>query len=124
MHERVVDNFNGLENATDKQTLDKLLEKLRRAILEMDNNLTELRSDIGKNLTKKEYDTIIQKIFVGVARGMMILHHHNIIHKNLTKENWTYVKADGTQIPVMEGRSAAIAKDTKIDFGELIGEFR
>lgn len=54
MHERVVDNFNGLENATDKQTLDKLLEKLRRAILEMDNNLTELRSDIGKNLTKKE----------------------------------------------------------------------
>ena len=44
--------------------------------------------------------------------------------KNLTKENWTYVKADGTQIPVMEGRSAAIAKDTKIDFGELIGEFR
>ncbi len=44
--------------------------------------------------------------------------------KNLTKENWTYVKADGTQIPVMEGRSAAIAKGTKIDFGELIGEFR
>lgn len=44
--------------------------------------------------------------------------------KNLTKENWTYVKADGKQIPVMEGRSAAIAKDTKIDFGELIGEFR
>lgn len=40
-----------------------------------------------KNLTKTEYDTIIQKIFVGVARGMMILHHHNIIHKNLTKEN-------------------------------------
>lgn len=43
--------------------------------------------------------------------------------KNLTKENWTYIKADGTQIPIMEGRSAAIAKDTKIDFGQLIGEF-
>ena len=43
--------------------------------------------------------------------------------KNLTKENWTYMKADGTQIPIMEGRSAAIAKDTKIDFGQLIGEF-
>lgn len=43
--------------------------------------------------------------------------------KNLTKENWTYIKGDGTQIPIMEGRSAAIAKDTKIDFGQLIGEF-
>ena len=43
--------------------------------------------------------------------------------KNITKENWTYIKADGTQIPVMEGRSAAIAKDTKIDFGQMTGEF-
>lgn len=43
--------------------------------------------------------------------------------KNLTKENWTYIKADGTQIPVVEGRSAAIAKDAKIDFGQLTGEF-
>lgn len=43
--------------------------------------------------------------------------------KNLTKENWTYIKADGTQIPITEGRSAAIAKDTKIDFGQLTGEF-
>lgn len=43
--------------------------------------------------------------------------------KNITKENWTYIKADGTQIPVVEGRSAAIAKDTKIDFGQLTGEF-
>ncbi|MDE6980539.1 MAG: hypothetical protein K2P60_03890, partial [Lachnospiraceae bacterium] len=43
--------------------------------------------------------------------------------KNLTKENWTYIKADGTQIPVAEGRSAAIAKDAKIDFGQNVGEF-
>ena len=43
--------------------------------------------------------------------------------KNLTKENWTYSKPDGTQIPVGEGRSAAIAKDVKIDFGQLKGEF-
>lgn len=43
--------------------------------------------------------------------------------KNITKENWTYIKADGTQIPVMEGRSAAIAKDAKIDFGQATGEF-
>ena len=43
--------------------------------------------------------------------------------KNLSKENWTYIKADGTQIPVSEGRSAAIAKDAKIDFGQMTGEF-
>ena len=43
--------------------------------------------------------------------------------KNLTKQNWTYIKADGTQVPVVEGRSAAIAKDVKIDFGQLKGEF-
>ena len=43
--------------------------------------------------------------------------------RNLTKDNWTYIKADGTQIPVGEGRSAAIARDVKIDFGQLKGEF-
>lgn len=43
--------------------------------------------------------------------------------KNLSQENWTYIKADGTQIPVSEGRSAAIAKDAKINFGQIIGEF-
>ena len=43
--------------------------------------------------------------------------------RNLTKSNWTYIKADGTQIPIEEGRSAAIAKDVKIDFGQLKGEF-
>ena len=43
--------------------------------------------------------------------------------RNLTKENWTYIKKDGSQIPVEEGRSAMIAKDTKIDFGQATGEF-
>ena len=43
--------------------------------------------------------------------------------KNLSGDNWTYIKADGTQVPVVTGRSAAIAKDAKIDFGQLIGEF-
>ena len=43
--------------------------------------------------------------------------------KNLSKENWTYIKSDGTQIPVEEGRSATIAKDAKIDFGQATGEF-
>ena len=43
--------------------------------------------------------------------------------KNLSGDNWTYIKADGTQVPVVTGRSAAIAKDAKIDFGQLTGEF-
>lgn len=43
--------------------------------------------------------------------------------RNLTGDNWTYIKADGTQIPVEEGRTAAIAKDAKIDFGQQTGEF-
>ena len=43
--------------------------------------------------------------------------------RNLSEENWTYIKADGTQVPVPKGRSAAIVKDSKIDFGQLTGEF-
>ena len=43
--------------------------------------------------------------------------------KNLSEDNWTYIKADGTQVPVSKGRSAAIVKDTKIDFGQMTGEF-
>jgi serine/threonine protein kinase len=43
--------------------------------------------------------------------------------KNMSKENWTYIKADGTQISVPFGKTAAIAKDAKIDFGRLTGEF-
>lgn len=43
--------------------------------------------------------------------------------KNLSGDNWTYIKADGTQVPVPLGRSAAIAVDTKIDFGQMTGEF-
>ena len=43
--------------------------------------------------------------------------------RNLSGDNWTYIKADGTQVPVPQGRSAAIARGTKIDFGQLTGEF-
>lgn len=43
--------------------------------------------------------------------------------KNESTENWTYVKPDGLQIPVAIGRSAAIAKGVKIDFGQMTGEF-
>lgn len=44
--------------------------------------------------------------------------------KNESNENWTYIKPDGMQIPVAIGRSAAIVRDTKINFGRVIGEFK
>lgn len=43
--------------------------------------------------------------------------------KNESKENWTYIKADGTQVLVPFGKTAAIAKNAKIDFGLVTGEF-
>lgn len=44
--------------------------------------------------------------------------------RNESKDNWTYIKPDGIQLPVANGRSAAIAKDAKICFGQFTGEFR
>lgn len=43
--------------------------------------------------------------------------------RNDGTENWTYIKADRQQVPVPSGRSAAIAKDVKIDFGQAEGSF-
>ena len=39
-------------------------------------------------------------------------------------DNWTYIKADGMQVPVAPGKSAAIVSGAKINFGEIIGEFK
>jgi len=44
--------------------------------------------------------------------------------RNLTKTNWTYIHADGKQIPVPPGRVAAIARNVKIDFGSVVSEFK
>lgn len=44
--------------------------------------------------------------------------------RNDSKDNWTYIRPDGRQIPVASGRSAGIAKDVKIDFGQRTGEFK
>lgn len=44
--------------------------------------------------------------------------------RNDSNENWTYIKADGTQTPIAPGRSAAIVKGAKINFGQYIGEFK
>lgn len=43
--------------------------------------------------------------------------------RNVGMDSWTYIKADGTQIPVPVGRTAAIVKGTRIHFGTEIGEF-
>ena len=43
--------------------------------------------------------------------------------KNKTQDNWTYIRVDGTQIPVAPERSAAIVEGAKINFGQLTGEF-
>lgn len=44
--------------------------------------------------------------------------------RNEEKKNWTYIKPDGTQVPVAPGRSAPIARNAKIDFGYKTGEFK
>ena len=42
--------------------------------------------------------------------------------KNLSNDNWTYIKPDGQHIPIAIGKSAGIAKGIKIDFGQSVGE--
>ena len=44
--------------------------------------------------------------------------------RNVDTVNWTYEKADGSQVPVAVGRSAAIAAGAKIHFGQCVGEFK
>jgi serine/threonine protein kinase len=44
--------------------------------------------------------------------------------KNESNDNWTYIKPDGQQIAIANGRSAAIAKDVNIDFGQCTGKFK
>lgn len=43
--------------------------------------------------------------------------------RNDSDSIWTYIKSDGQRIPVGNGRSAAIAKGVKIDFGQEVGYF-
>lgn len=43
--------------------------------------------------------------------------------KNESKENWTYIKPQEIQKTIPTGKSATVAKDAKINFGLVIGEF-
>jgi serine/threonine protein kinase len=44
--------------------------------------------------------------------------------RNESSDNWTYIKTDETRITVEPGKTAAIVKGAKIDFGGQTGEFR
>ena len=44
--------------------------------------------------------------------------------KNETDAVWTYIKADGSHLPIAPGRSAAIVKGARIHFGTCIAEFK
>lgn len=44
--------------------------------------------------------------------------------RNETQDNWTYIRTDGTQIPVPPSRSAKIATGCSIKFGTETGVFR
>ena len=43
--------------------------------------------------------------------------------RNDSRDNWTYIRADGRQVPVAPGRSAAIALQARLSFGQLVGTF-
>jgi uncharacterized protein YegL len=43
--------------------------------------------------------------------------------RNDTQSDWTYIKTDGTQVPVPPGKSAALVKAAKVNFGQKTGEF-
>ena len=42
--------------------------------------------------------------------------------RNGTANAWTYIKADGKQIPVAPGKSAAVQSGAKLNFGKEIGD--
>lgn len=44
--------------------------------------------------------------------------------RNETAEMWTYLKVDGTEMPIAKGRSAAIVPNARINFGQTIGVFK
>lgn len=67
------------------------------------------------------------KLFELIKNAAAMAQEYDIIVTNppyLNKVNWTYIKADGSQIPVAIGRSAGIAAGAKINFGQTIGEFQ
>jgi serine/threonine protein kinase len=84
-------------------------------------NRVLLMSDtkIYSHHVKDDYD-------IDTVAGIVVQNPNNLNLwglRNEGKENWTYIKIDGTQIPVAPGKTVAISKGAKIDFGQQSGEF-
>jgi DNA repair exonuclease SbcCD ATPase subunit len=59
LHGRVVDNVNQLSGIMDRDALEKLLERLRQAIVEMDAQVAELRRALRKGLSRADVLSMI-----------------------------------------------------------------
>jgi hypothetical protein len=65
IHGRVLDNVHDLSGVMDRDALEAFLEKLRRAILDMDDELSELRKGLGRGLTRAEVMAMINQALLG-----------------------------------------------------------
>jgi predicted nucleic acid-binding Zn-ribbon protein len=59
LHERAAATVDDMTGLMDRDALEALLEKLRRAILDMDNELAELRKGLGRNLSRADVMAMI-----------------------------------------------------------------
>ena len=61
MHGRIVATVDEMAGMLDKEGLEKLLEKLRKAIVDMDDELSELRSGLRRNVTRADVAAMINE---------------------------------------------------------------
>ena len=98
-------------------TFAKKIVKLRIPILIL-SILLLIPSFIGFLKTKVNYDMLTylpEDMDTVVGEVVQNPNNPNLWGiKNKSKDNWTYIRADGQQVPVAVERSAAIAKDAKI----------
>lgn len=62
MHGRIVENTEELLDVIDKETIESLIEKLRRAIVSMNNELGDLKTNLKRNLTKSDVIALISEM--------------------------------------------------------------
>jgi hypothetical protein len=63
LHGQVLLNSEELSTTVDRNTLDPFLDKLRQAIIDIDEELSEMRAGIEANLTRPEVLQMIEKAF-------------------------------------------------------------
>ena len=61
MHGRIVDTVDEMAGMLDKEGLERLLEKLRKAIVDMDDELSELKSGLRRNVTRADVIAMINE---------------------------------------------------------------